>query len=357
MPGEGWLPHQGLSRWRCIRCRYTGAMDHGVSLEIAPLLVRHLSPRDLLVSAATLMLEIDAETIGSTAPGDGLLFAVECADDSGCQYSLAARIASDGFYVARNEDSAGVSTEGLVGHVICWVGWGPEELFVHLQQPSSGVHRKDRLRTRPITPPNRLALWAREQEIFPRTTYSTSASFQNEVIGAMLAIDHRIAELGSPHAFWDVRYGARGAVTLQTPKREPNAHPTIEAMLYNIATAKNIDFSREGRAGPGNLDFLATGVLDTGQIAKACVEFKNAHSSDIFDGLTKQLPAYMRSKQTDLGIYAVLWYKGSHFDKPTKYDLKGLQTALNIASVRSGLSLRIRTIILDLAHPSPPSKL
>lgn len=298
-----------------------------------------------------------------------MLFNVHAPDDAAGVYSLEARIASEALAITRNGAEASVSTDGLTGLVTCFVGWGPEELFVRLVQGQTGesddvrddevgrVSRNQRRSTSAVIPPHGLVRWAREQDIAPRTTYRNLAFLQNQVISALLAIDARVQELGAYHPFWDVRYGERGAVEAQTPKRETNVHPTIDALLYDISTAKNIDFVREVAAGSGNLDFLATGVLESGRMARVCIEFKNAHSSHLFDGLANQLPAYMRAKQTDAGIFAVLWYKNGRFDEPRQYDQTSLMTELAGAAARVGQSTRIRIVILDFSHPTPPSQL
>jgi len=87
-----------------------------------------------------------------------------------------------------------------------------------------------------------------------------------------------------------------------------------------------------------------------------CVEFKHAHSQDLFHGLREQLPAYMRAKGSDFGIYCVTYFKGENFSKPVQYDsAHAVKMALEIARRSSGLA-RIVIRIFDLSGQKSPSR-
>lgn len=127
-------------------------------------------------------------------------------------------------------------------------------------------------------------------------------------------------------------------------------------MLCDVAIAKNFEISPQYPLGGGELDFLISGHLKTGEFANVCVEFKHAHSPKLRDGLVKQLPAYMQTKGCDFGIYCVMFFKGKYFEKPKKFDLHSLDFYLKGLAGSEGLS-NIRILVFDLSYPIPPSKL
>jgi hypothetical protein len=69
------------------------------------------------------------------------------------------------------------------------------------------------------------------------------------------------------------------------------------------------------------------------------LEIKNSHSDRVEHGLTVQLPTYLREREVPTGIYGILWYKGTHFDKPSDATLSdciarlGVQKPSNVVSV------------------------
>jgi hypothetical protein len=142
---------------------------------------------------------------------------------------------------------------------------------------------------------------------------------------------------------------------LASPKRETDVQPTIHGLLFDQALAKNLAITPEFPISGGLLDFLVTGILDSGEMAHVCVELKNAHSSDRRNGLLNQLPAYMKGKGSDFGIYCVLYYRGADFDEPKNLSPKDIASELNILRARNGLP-NIRVIILDLDQKLSPSK-
>lgn len=169
----------------------------------------------------------------------------------------------------------------------------------------------------------------------------------------MLEIGERTQRHAHHHPFWDVQRGPGGSFESYEPKHETHLHAVVEALLHDVSISKNLQFSRELVPGGGNLDFLVTGVLAIGELAKVCVEFKKAHAQDVLTALTTQLPAYMASHNTDHGVYAVMWFKGADFDQPARFDDQDdLTTDLNHELLNHGLSLRIRPVILDVSRPS-----
>lgn len=84
----------------------------------------------------------------------------------------------------------------------------------------------------------------------------------------------------------------------------------------------NIEVVPEYQTGVGNLDFMFLGHVKGEGSARLCAEFKNAHSKDIFNGFTTQLPLYMRNSGAEYGAYCVLSYKGigsTNLRKPLRF--------------------------------------
>ena len=236
-------------------------------------------------------------------------------------------------------------------------GWIEANAEMSGKEGIEEIEKRSRvLLTPPTLPPNSLLRWARKQAILPLVTYDTNEHFYGVVATSLENIDDQIQSTGLTSPFWDITY-ERSHIKARKPKRETDVHPTIQALLYNIAQAKNFEVVREPLIAGGQLDFLISGPVATGGLAHVCVEFKPAHSNDLLDGLLKQLPAYMQAKGCDFGIYAVLYFKGKHFPEPTDFESVGaLELFLMTKAMEAGLS-NLRILVIDVSHKKPPSQL
>jgi hypothetical protein len=141
----------------------------------------------------------------------------------------------------------------------------------------------------------------------------------------------------------------------QVPQSEPYVQPHILSQLKAICEFIGIQISRESESGNGSIDFLCTYTTSEGILTKTVIELKNAHNSKIEKGLTSQLPEYLKAEGTKFGIYMVLWYKGSSFNYPTKYeDIEHLKSELESLNPKS---FKVKIIIVDCTKPISPSKL
>jgi len=333
-----------------------------VFIDIAPQIRGHVTPRDLIEANGALTFWIDSSQFGKKA---GYLFKVVSPD-----YYLEVGFTKTNFYIARNDKKLEISLEPYKqsGYVNCYAMWQPTELSLLIldksydKAVSSGANaineiekRKKILKTPPTLPPNSLIDWARRKAIAPTITYDSLSHFYQEVTFALQSIPDKIATVGMYNAFWDITYeGSR--IVSRKPKREPDILPIIHSLLFDIATAKNFQVSPEYQIRGGRLDFLISGSLKTGEIANVCVEFKHAHSPDLEDGLLKQLPAYMRAKGCNFGLYCVMFFKGPYFTEPKKYNLRNIDLFLSGLASSAGLS-NIRILIFNLSRPKPPSRL
>ncbi|WP_346320348.1 COR domain-containing protein [Chitinophaga sp. YIM B06452] len=103
------------------------------------------------------------------------------------------------------------------------------------------------------------------------------------------------------------------------PKNEVEFQPYICSMLDNECRVRGIQLSREPREANGNIDILFTHTNKDNKILKVCVEIKKAHHANVGTSMNTQLLEYMRSVDTDAGIYLVFWFKNDHFSFPAKY--------------------------------------
>ena len=169
-------------------------------------------------------------------------------------------------------------------------------------------------------------------------------------------IEDKIKTIGGLDPFWNIIYDGLRIVD-RKPKHETEIHPTIHFLLFDQALAKNVLIIPEYSIAGGNLDFLITGNLKSGDRANVCVEFKLAHSKDIADGLIKQLPAYMRAKGYDFGLYCVLYFKGPNFSGPEEFSsIIDMEIYLNNLKNQGGFE-NIRLFTIDVSQIIPPSRL
>lgn len=332
-----------------------------ISIKIAPQ-IRHLVTYfDVIKAEGTLDLIMKNSEI---APGrSGFLFKVKHPE-----YLLECGFADNSAYILHNEFKLeyALALDKQNARQRYFITWQPTHISITaLPLPESAeefkkieitdVQEKTRnLNTRTMIPPNSLLEWARKQSIAPITIYESEALFYQAVIAALQTINDKVETIGMHNPFWDITYEA-GKVVSRQPKREVDIHPTIHGLLYDISIAKNFQIIREYPVAGGLLDFLIVGPIKTGKIASICIEFKHAHSKDLDQGFTDQLPKYMKSKGSDLGVYCVLFFKGRYFDEPTKFNNEGdIEVHLGMLSTRYGLS-KIRPIIFDFSQTNPPS--
>lgn len=139
------------------------------------------------------------------------------------------------------------------------------------------------------------------------------------------------------------------------PQSEPKIQPLIKSNLQAICDFMGIQISREVESSNGSIDFLCTYTTKGGNLLKCCIELKNAHNAKIEEGLTKQLPEYLKGEGTKYGIYLILWYKGNDFDDPKNFNNKD-ELLIKLDEIKD-TSLHITNIIIDCNKPISPSKL
>ncbi len=106
-----------------------------------------------------------------------------------------------------------------------------------------------------------------------------------------------------------------------SPKKETKIQPTLYVFFDRSLHRLGIHVSRETDEGIGKLDFKFMITTESHNPLLVCAEFKLAHNTELENGVTKQLPLYLRANCSTSGIFFVMWFKDEEekfFDKPTK---------------------------------------
>ena len=315
--------------------------DKEVTVELAPQVRGTITSRDLITPNGTFEFQSDYSQV--CGEKTGFLFKL-----SSRTYHLEVGFTSSNFYIERNYQRLEWLLEPVfrpAGHIHCFAIWSPTQLSLLILDETYGeaisamtnpkerteeIRRREKtLKTPPTIPPNSLLTWARQEAIAPVTVYRSARRFYEIVVSSLQSIEDKVLALGLANPFWDVTYDGPKIVS-RRPKRERDIHPTIHGLLFDIAIAKNFLITPEYPIAGGQLDFLMSGTLSMGEIVSTCVEFKHAHSDDLLDGLVKQLPAYMKAKGCDFGVYCVMYFRGKYFAKPEKYELHELKFFLEM---------------------------
>lgn len=318
---------------------------------IAPFLKGVCSEFDLLESEATMLVSLvnglDIEGGWWQVSADGFLFEF--------------KVENGMFILTRNDDTC-VNPINQVDNnngLLVWIIWSYTELRIIYLEKKGDQEFESATSTTPSFPPLELMKWARQQNLISREKYDSEEHFRQAIISCIQTIQKKIDESGGYTQFWNVSYGKGGVVESRSPKRETEIHPTINCLLSDQSLILSFEVIPEHKTGIGNLDFLFIGQLSNGNLAKICIEFKNAHSSDLVHGLTVQLPKYMRNVGATYGIYAVLDYHGEWFKNPKSLNAESkvwTELTKNKIEIKDPIQLNIREIILKLSKPQSASK-
>jgi hypothetical protein len=350
--------------------------DSEVTVDLAPSVEAALTASQLFAPTATFALKRNVKDIIAEVRErrSGYLARV-----SAPGYSLELGFREGGGYIRRNtaELHYPVSSDEFAGERASWVfTWSPTMLQIHLaaskartsmgETPPTTERAAATVGTRSLeTPqfvlPEPLVQFLRRRSVLPRTQYTSLIDLWRTVRESLDDISLLIEATGKPNPFWDVTYEG-GAIVSRRPKREPECHAAIQLLFDRAALAKNLTVIPEFQTAGGALDFLITGVLASGAQGRICVEFKHAHSRDLYRGLMEQLPRYMESQAATYGIYGVFWFKGRDWDQPT-LDLPLSGIADEPEALRSALGEaarvlpgRVAVVVIDVSRRLSPSR-
>jgi len=172
------------------------------------------------------------------------------------------------------------------------------------------------------------------------------------IVEAIQKIIHYVEDKRLNQPFWNET----------EPKKETDIQPTIDAFFGMLLEGKGIHTIKEADEGIGSLDFkfLYTTIEQIGICL--CLEFKLAHHKKIEQGLTKQLPAYLKANRSTYGIFFVMWFKDKErkfFSEPIEFEKSELLALLNkdADEVKNTLGLIIKPIIVDASKKPSASHL
>jgi hypothetical protein len=339
-----------------------------VSLYFSPQLKGQFTINDLLASSGTFTFSTNYSEFKKNQPGHIFKLLTN-------HYKFELGYTENSLFLLRNEDFIELSITPVfkpTGNLRCFAIWKPKSLSLLIldetyQEKISEFTNKDlveeEINNRMLTkntfttlPPISLINYVRKMSILPDTICNNTFEFNQLVISMFQTIIDKIDTIGLLYPFWNTIYSGSKIVD-RMPKHETEIHPTIYGLLYDQAIAKNVQIIPEYPIAGGNLDFLITGALKNGDVANVCVEFKLAHSKDIENGLIKQLPAYMRAKGCEFGLYCVIFFKGPNFIEPKKYSsITELGIDLNRIRIQENLD-NIRIYIIDASQIITPSSL
>lgn len=321
-----------------------------MKFDISPTFKGFITPSDLLTGEGTLQFTIEKSQLVQ----GGNIFLIE---DKDFIFNLSIQNLS--LVVQRNETISVLTLEMAPEktQLVFFVIWSYSELKLICM---FGKKKEDQLKavvpTRPVIPPNNLLKWTRLNNLIPTIEYDSAEEFRSKIHSCLLTINEKIEESGGYYPFWNIYY-KKGKIVSRTPKNEIEVQPIVQCLLSDQMLASSIEIIPEFKGGAGNLDFLFIGQIKNRGSVYFCAEFKNAHSDKIFDGLTKQLPAYIKNKKADYGAYCVLNYFGIWLEPSVKS--KNIDFELKKTSLRmkSPFAEKIRVFNFNLSKPISASKL
>ncbi|GAG75348.1 unnamed protein product, partial [marine sediment metagenome] len=287
--------------------------------------------------------------------GSGIIFRIESA---GFIYIFSIQNVS---LVVQRNDVVSVLTLNDVPEDIplgIYVMWNFSELTLTCRFGSlEKDEKKSVVPTPPLAPPINLIRWARKNNLLPVEEYISAEEFRNKVHSCLLSIQDKLQEIGAYSQFWNITYNGK-KIEKRIPKHETEVQPIIQCLLSDQFLMASIEIIPEFKGGVGDLDFLFIAKIKDQGFAYFCVEFKNAHSDKLVNGLTTQLPSYIQNKGASYGAYCVLDYRGQWFDKPILENNDSLSFYLNLKSAVIPLPMNdnIRVFVYELSKPLSASK-
>lgn len=124
-----------------------------------------------------------------------------------------------------------------------------------------------------------------------------------------------------------------------TSKGEKSAQYLLLGIVKNYCVANNIDVSPEVNIGRGPVDFK----VSRGYRLRSLLEVKLARNTKFWNGLTKQLPAYLNAEQVSYGYFVVVAL--------TDEDFKRITTINEVvADVNRATGYDIRVVVIDARY-------
>ncbi|MDB9468144.1 hypothetical protein [Dolichospermum circinale] len=320
-------------------------------VDISPAFRGHFTAIDLLRSEGQIGVQIQFRQ----EPQGDIFTVID--KDIHQNFHFIAKIIGSELILQRNNQVAALDISKVVQNsltILFVINWSPHHLRLLCGNPGGTAYDTEEVSTPVIIPPPSLVEWARKQNLLEIKEYPSEEKFRERVYSSLVILKDKLAEAKAINGFWNITYDGSN-ISSRLPKREPDIHPTIHALLYDQMMMGGIKIFSERQTGVGNLDFSFVGTVQGRGICEVFAEFKLAHSKDIDHGLEQQLPNYMNNKGIRYGAYCVLWFKCEWFDEPKNLSLVDLENDLISRLPRINMP-GIRIFIYDLGKIDVASK-
>ncbi len=317
-------------------------------VNISPRFKGQFTPIDLLRANVAIGFEMKF-----LQPPEGEIFTV--IDE---EFHLIAQILNDELILQRNDECISLDISEVVAaslNIKFVINWSPRHLRLICGNPGGMMIDSDEEPTSFVMPPPSLVKWARKQNLLSVNEYKSEEQFRQHIYSSLLSLQDKIIETGSINSFWNIVYDGK-KIDKYLPKQETDIHPTIHSLLYEQMLMGSITVIPEYKTGVGNLDFSFIGIVEGRGQCEVFVEFKLAHSKDIYHGLEEQLPAYMENKGIKYGAYCVLWFKCESFTKPGNLSIEELENELISRLSKTNYPAGIRTFVINVGKRVSASK-
>jgi len=281
-------------------------------------------------------------------------------DLNGFDFKFYFGIHNDEIILRRSQTISKCSISHIPNHIKVFVAisWSFANLVIDCIYGDSDKDRsRSEVPTTPVAPPKLLLRWFRLNNLIPVEEYQSEEEFREKIVSHLLSIQDKIEDAGSYDQFWNLEYEGNRIVN-RIPKNEIEVQPIINCLLSDQLLLSSIEIIPEFKTRIGNLDFLFIAKIKDSGFSYFCVEFKNAHSSKLYEGLTTQLPLYIESKNATYGAYCFLNYFGDMLEKPNNlpdniyFDLE----LKRLTSNNPVLIDKVRIIEYKLSKPKSASK-
>jgi hypothetical protein len=176
----------------------------------------------------------------------------------------------------------------------------------------------------------------------PVANLQDESEFASWVVGLANEFQHAVEETDLWKALWD------DGLIKYRPEKIVQA---IAGMLFAAhCRSADVDLTRESNLGRGPVDFK----FSQGWQKRALLEVKLIPSTHFFTGASRQLPQYMTTEQTSIGIYLCVGYTDKDFSPERQ---KPIEDTIRELRKKSGWTLEIIYVDARTTNKESASKL
>lgn len=133
-----------------------------------------------------------------------------------------------------------------------------------------------------------------------------------------------------------------------SPRSEEDVQLLFKGLLDEHCKANDIDFTREVNQAMGPVDFR----FSNGYVNRVLLEVKLAKNSKFWNGLTKQLPMYMKIDSCKWGIFLVVAFTDNDINR-----IRNIQEVANATERLYGIKIKIMVVDARVNNKESASKL